>query len=88
MVEKTVAVQNESGLHMRPAEMLVQAASKFEAEIHIVKDDLSVNGKSIMGVLMLAAEYGSQITIRAEGTDEQAALDRLIEIMNEKFGEP
>lgn len=72
---------------MRPAEQLVQLASRFQAEITLVKDDLPVNGKSIMGILMLAAEYGSEMTVRAEGADEQEALKALVDLFENHLGE-
>lgn len=88
MVERTVTIQNKTGLHMRPAEHIAQTASKFRSEILISRDDLTVNGKSIMGVMMLAAEYGSFITIQAVGDDELEAIDALAQVVEQKFGEP
>ncbi|MDP6054780.1 MAG: HPr family phosphocarrier protein, partial [Candidatus Latescibacteria bacterium] len=61
MLEQTVTILNKSGLHMRPAERLVHLASRFQAEITLIKDDLQINGKSIMGIMMLAAEHGSTL---------------------------
>lgn len=87
MPERTVQIVNRNGLHARPAAEIVKLASKFESEITIVKDDLDVNGKSIMGVMMLAAEHGSNITFRAEGPDAQQALDALATLVDNKFGE-
>ena len=87
MPERTVLIVNRNGLHARPAAEIVKLASKFQAEITIVKDDLDVNGKSIMGVMMLAAEHGSSITLRAEGPDAGAALDALATLVGNKFGE-
>jgi phosphocarrier protein len=78
MPERTVQIVNRNGLHARPAAEIVKLASKFQAEITIVKDDLDVNGKSIMGVMMLAAEHGSSITLRAEA---------LATLVGNKFGE-
>jgi len=87
MPERTVQIVNKNGLHARPAAEIVKLAAKFQSEITIVKDDLDVNGKSIMGVMMLAAEHGSMITFRAEGTDADQALDALETLVENRFGE-
>lgn len=76
-VQRTVEIVNRAGLHARPAAEFVKLAGRFDCEIQVERDGLEVNGKSIMGVLMLAAERGSRIVIRAEGDDATAALDRL-----------
>ena len=87
MPERSVQIVNKNGLHARPAAEIVKLAAKFKADITIVKDDLDVNGKSIMGVMMLAAEHGSTILFRAEGPDADAALDALATLVSNKFGE-
>jgi phosphocarrier protein len=87
MPERTVQIVNRNGLHARPAAEIVKLASKFQSDITIVKEDLDVNGKSIMGVMMLAAEHGSSITFRAEGPDADQALDALATLVRNKFGE-
>ena len=87
MPERAVQIVNKNGLHARPAAEIVKLAAKFQSEITIVKDDLDVNGKSIMGVMMLAAEHGSTILLRAEGPDADAALDALATLVSNKFGE-
>jgi phosphocarrier protein HPr len=87
MPERQVQIVNKNGLHARPAAEIVKLAAKFQSEITIVKDDLDVNGKSIMGVMMLAAEHGSTILLRAEGPDADAALDALTTLVSNKFGE-
>jgi phosphocarrier protein len=87
MPERTVQIVNKNGLHARPAAEIVKLAAKFQSEITVVKDDLDVNGKSIMGVMMLAAEHGSSITFRAEGTDAEQALEALSMLVSNKFGE-
>jgi phosphocarrier protein HPr len=87
MIERTVRIVNKNGLHARPAAEIVKLAAKFKSDITIVKDDLDVNGKSIMGVMMLAAEHGSDVTFRAEGPDAQQALDALETLVSNKFGE-
>ena len=87
MVSQEVTIINKLGLHARPAAQLVKTASKFSSEIYFKKGNLQVNGKSIMGVMMLAAKRGSQITITADGEDEQQALEALILVFEGKFGE-
>ena len=87
MAERNVQIINRNGLHARPAAEIVKAAAKFRSEITIVRDDLEVNGKSIMGVMMLAAEYGSTLTLRASGPDEDQAVEALANIIANKFGE-
>ncbi len=87
MPERTVQIVNKNGLHARPAAEIVKLAAKFQSDITVVKEDLDVNGKSIMGVMMLAAEHGSSITFRAEGPDAEQALDALANLVSNKFGE-
>jgi phosphocarrier protein len=87
MPERTVQIVNKNGLHARPAAEIVKLAARFQSDITIMKDDLDVNGKSIMGVMMLAAEHGSSITFRAEGPDADQALDALATLVGSKFGE-
>jgi phosphocarrier protein len=87
MAERTVKIVNKLGIHARPAAEIVKTASKFGSSITIVRDDLEVNGKSIMGVMMLAAEQGSTIDIKAEGADAEAALDALSAVIADGFGE-
>jgi len=87
LVEKEIQIKNKLGLHARPAYMVVQAASKFKSEIRFIRDELEVNGKSIISVMMLAAEKGSIIKIRIQGEDEQEALEDLVQLFESKFGE-
>lgn len=87
MAERTVTVANRNGVHARPAAEIVKTAGKFASDITIVRDDLEVNGKSIMGVMMLAAECGASILIRATGPDDVAAVDALVELVDSRFGE-
>ena len=87
MVEREIQVTNKWGLHARPAAMLVQTASKFKSEIKLKKEDVEANAKSILSVMMLAAEVGSHLIIRAEGEDEEQAIETLVRIFEEKFGE-
>ncbi len=84
---KTVTVANVYGLHARPAAEFVKLANKYEAEILVSKDGLEVNGKSIMGVMMLAAERGSKIEIRARGADAEQAVEALVALVTNCFGE-
>jgi phosphocarrier protein HPr len=87
MMERTVEIVNKNGLHARPAAEIVKLSSKFQCEITIVRDDLEVNGKSIMGVMMLAAEYGSNIVVRANGPDAEQAVAAIADLVAAKFGE-
>jgi phosphocarrier protein HPr len=87
MIEKTITVQNKLGLHARPAAMVVSQAGKFRSEITLAKDDLQVNAKSIMGVMMLAAEMGSRIVITAQGEDEEEAVQAIEALFISKFQE-
>ena len=85
--ERSVRIANKNGLHARPAAEIVKTAAKFKADVTIVRDDLEVNGKSIMGMMMLAAECGSEIHIRADGDDAEAALAALTALVGSGFGE-
>lgn len=86
-VQRTVAVVNPAGMHARPAAELVKLASTFSANIRLSKDGLEVNGKSIMGVLMLAAERGAMLEIIAEGVDADLAVDALSGFVSRGFDE-
>jgi phosphocarrier protein HPr len=85
--EQTVHISNKLGLHARPAAEFVKRAGKYQSDIVVRKDELEVNGKSIMGMMMLAAEYGSAITIRASGDDSAVAVQDLVSLVNGRFGE-
>ena len=85
--EQSVEIVNRNGLHARPAAEMVKAAARFKSDITIVRDDLEVNGKSIMGVMMLAAEYGATLQLRAHGPDEDEAVNALANLVASKFGE-
>ena len=87
MAERRVTVVNAHGIHARPAAEIVKLAARFTSNILLEKDGLEVNGKSIMGVMMLAAECGSEVIIRADGDDADAAVDALAELIAGKFGE-
>ena len=86
-MERTVTIVNRLGLHARAAARFVTLASKFAADVRVRKDQREVSGKSIMGVMMLAAAQGSQVTLIAEGEDEQQALDELDALIANRFGE-
>jgi phosphocarrier protein HPr len=85
--EAQVTVRNVPGIHARPAAQLVQKASLFKSEIFFATRELTVNGKSIMGVMMLAAETGTVLTIRAQGPDEEQAVQALVALVESKFPE-
>jgi phosphocarrier protein HPr len=87
MVERSVQILNKNGLHARPAAEMVKAAAKFKSDITISREDIEVNGKSIMGVMMLAAECGATILLRASGPDADQAVEALASIVAGKFGE-
>ncbi len=86
MIRKSVKVTNKLGIHARPATLLVQAASRYEADIYLSKGDVNrINGKSIMGVMMLAAEHGSEVVVEAEGSDAEAALEAVTGLLGGDF---
>lgn len=87
MVERNVVIQNRLGLHARACSVFVKEAAKFTSQIMLARDGLEVNGKSILGVMMLAAERGAELTLRVEGSDEQEAAEALVRVINDKFGE-
>lgn len=87
ILQKRVVVKNKLGLHARPAALFVQTASKFRSDVFLEKDAHEVNGKSIMGVMMLAAEMGSTLLLTVKGDDEEKALGELIELFETKFNE-
>ncbi len=87
MAEQTTTIQNRLGLHARPAAELVKLAGQFRSEISIGKDGMWVNAKSILGVMTLAAECGSEVTVRAEGTDAREAIAALIGLLSRDFAD-
>ncbi len=87
MIEEKLFIKNKHGLHARPAAHFVKVAGKFKSDIKVLKDGLEVNGKSIMGIMMLAAEPGSEIILVIEGEDENAAMVALKELAEKKFYE-
>lgn len=87
MIEKTITIINNAGLHTRPAATIVKLASKYKCEFFLNKDGLHINGKSIIGVMTLAAEKGSQIVLTFEGEDEADACDEIVDYFNRGFDE-
>lgn len=87
MMECEALIVNPLGLHARPAAQLVRVASGFAADVRVAKDGMEVNGKSIMGVMMLAAECGSSVRVKAEGVDEVAAVEAICALIAQGFGE-
>lgn len=85
--QREVTIQNRNGLHARPAAMLVKTSSRFRAEIWVEKDGERVNGKSIMGLMMLAAGKGSKLQVIAEGADADRAIEEIHQLIESKFGE-
>jgi len=87
MVERRVTVVNSHGIHARPAAEIVKTAARFTSDVTLARDDLEVNGKSIMGVMMLAAECGAVVLVRADGPDAERALEALAALIGGHFGE-
>jgi len=87
MIEKHLIITNKYGLHARPAAKFVETASRYDSDVRISKDGIEVNGKSIMGVLMLAAEKGSEIILRADGIDADDVIRELTNLLEGKFDE-
>lgn len=86
--EREVEIKNRAGLHTRPAAMLVKLSSKYDSDIYLIKDGFTINAKSIIGVMTLAAEFGSKLVIRAEGLDSKEAVESMAQLFDEGFGEP
>lgn len=87
MLEKEITVKNKLGIHARPAALLVKNAGQFQSKIEIKRDDLIVDGKSIMGVMMLAAEQGATLVFSIDGEDELQAMDAIEKLFEERFYE-
>ncbi len=87
MIEREVTIRNRSGIHTRPAATLVKIAAKYKAEFTIIKDGMEINGKSIIGVMTLAAEQGSKMLLRFEGPDEEEASKEIIDLFERGFDE-
>ena len=87
MIERVVNVKNRSGMHARPAALLVKTANKFDSQIFLEKDEERINAKSIMGILILGATYDAPIRIIAEGSDEEVAVAAIAHLFETKFEE-
>ena len=87
MIQSSITISNKLGLHARASAKLTKLAGGFKSDIHLAPNGRRVNAKSIMGVMMLAAGLGAEIEIECEGTDEQQAMDALLALINDKFGE-
>ena len=86
-IERIFVIGNKLGLHARPAAVFVQTANRFEASIEVQKEDLKIDGKSIMGIMTLAAEMGSSIAVRVTGKDAAEAMEALAKLIGSNFGE-
>jgi phosphocarrier protein len=86
-IEKEITIINRLGLHARPAAMFVRIASRYRSEVWVEKEGEQINGKSIMGLMMLAAGQGSKLTIRCEGADADKVMEELEELIQKKFNE-
>lgn len=87
MIEREVVIRNRTGLHTRPAATLVKTAARFKADFYIYKDGMEINGKSIIGVMTLAAEQGSRLVLRFEGPDEGDAALAVVDLFERGFDE-
>lgn len=87
MIEKEIEVVNRAGIHTRPASMIVKTTAKYKSDIYLIRDGFSINAKSIIGVMTLAAEQGAKLTIRVDGPDEQEAIEDLAKLFKTGFGE-
>jgi phosphocarrier protein len=87
LIERVIEIKNKLGLHARAAAKLVHTAARFKADIKVRKGDEEVDGKSILGILLLAAGRGSTVTVRADGADERDALDAVEKLIDDKFDE-
>ncbi|OPX29572.1 MAG: phosphocarrier protein HPr [Candidatus Cloacimonas sp. 4484_143] len=87
MIRKRIVIVNKLGMHARPATLVVKTATKYRSEFTILKDDMEINGKSIMGVMTLAAEFGSELELVADGVDEEYLIKEMEELFASKFGE-
>lgn len=87
MYSKTATIQNKTGLHARPANLFVSTAKKFKSDIYVEKDSKKANAKSIITILTLGAVQNSQVTVSAEGIDEEQAVNELVSLIESGFGE-
>ena len=87
MIKTSITISNKLGLHARASAKLTKLAGSFQSDVHLTRNDRRVNAKSIMGVMMLAAGLGSAVEIETAGSDEQVAMNAIIALINDKFGE-
>ncbi len=87
MTSRTIRVMNRAGLHTRPAAMLVKLAATFASDVHLVKDGFHINAKSIIGVMTLAAEHGTELILEVEGPDQDEAVEAIAKLFAAGFGE-
>jgi len=87
MLQREVEIVNKLGLHARASAKLTQLAAKFDSDVQVTRNGRKVNAKSIMGVMMLAAECGATIIVKAEGDDAEAAVDAIVDLIANRFGE-
>lgn len=87
MIRKTIIIENKLGMHARPATLIVKAANKYRSNFKIRKENMEINGKSIMGLMTLAAEYKSSLDLIADGVDEEFLIAEIVELFSSKFGE-
>ena len=87
MIERKVKIKNKAGLHTRPAATIVKLAAKYKCEFFMSRDGMNINGKSIIGVMTLAAEEGAELVLTFEGEDEEEAANEIVELFENGFGE-
>jgi phosphocarrier protein HPr len=87
MIEVEVTINNRAGMHTRPASMIVKLAAKYKSDFYIIKDNYQINGKSIIGIMSLAAEHGSRLILKFEGPDESSAAAEMVKYFEDGFGE-
>ena len=87
MIEKIVTIKNKAGMHTRPAATIVKLAAKYKCEFFISRDGMNINGKSIIGVMTLAAEEGAELTLSFDGVDEEEAAKEIVDFFEIGFGE-
>ncbi len=87
MITKTVTLINKLGIHVRPASLISKTASKYKSNFLIRKDDMEINGKSVMGIMMLGAGLGTELELFFDGVDEQEMMEEIVELFADKFGE-
>lgn len=87
MTTETVEIKNRAGLHARPAALIVKTANEFDSDIYLELEDMKVNGKSIMGIITLGANYKSKINVIAEGNDEKEAVEAIVKLFTNRFEE-